>query len=116
MNWLLNRLKERSTWLAIFTLVGLFGMNIEPELRDHIIDAILAIAAAVAFAFREETLRPELPPIELIAKPESTVQPRSHLSDDRVHSDSADRVRVQPDHRPESNAQRNDDTGTGWNG
>ena len=53
MNWLLNRLKERSTWLAIFTLAGLFGMKIEPELREHIINAILAVAAVAAFVFRE---------------------------------------------------------------
>ncbi len=53
MNWLLNRLKERSTWLAIFTLLGLVGIKLEPELRELIINAILAVAAIVAFVFRE---------------------------------------------------------------
>jgi len=53
MIWLLNRLKERSTWLAIFTVAGLVGIKIEPELRESVINAILAVAAVVAFVFRE---------------------------------------------------------------
>ncbi len=77
MNWLLNRLKERSTWLAIFTLLGLVGIKLEPELRELIINAILAVAAIVAFVFRENIQErstdldqatrsiPQLPPIEL---------------------------------------------------
>jgi len=78
MNWFLNRLKERSTWLAIFTLAGLFGMKIEPELREHIINAILAVAAVAAFVFREnirERDQPrqndQLPPIELQGRADS---------------------------------------------
>ena len=77
MNWLLNRLKERSTWLAIFTLAGLAGIQIDPEFREAIINAILAVAAVVAFVFRENIHErstdldqatrsaPQLPPIEL---------------------------------------------------
>lgn len=70
MNWLLNRLKERSTWLAIFTLAGLFGMKIEPELREHIINAILAVAAVAAFVFRENVRErsTDLPAIETRSK------------------------------------------------
>jgi hypothetical protein len=83
MNWLLNRLKERSTWLAIFTMAGLVGIKIEPELREVIINAILAVAAVIAFVFRENVRErstdqdqsartPPLPPIELTGKSEST--------------------------------------------
>ena len=73
MNWLLNRLKERSTWLAIFTLAGLFGMKIEPELREHIINAILAVAAVAAFVFRENIRErsTDLPAIELQGRSDS---------------------------------------------
>ena len=53
MNWLINRLKERTTWLAIFTLLGLVGVKLEPEFREIIINAILAVTAVVAFVFRE---------------------------------------------------------------
>lgn len=72
MNWLLNRLKEKSTWLAIFTLVGLAGIQIEPEFRDLIIDTILGAASVAAFVYRENTSerstdpkQPEIPEIDL---------------------------------------------------
>lgn len=66
MNWLLDRLKEKSTWLALFTFAGLLGMRIEPELREMIINAILAVAAVAAFVFREEVKHAEAtPPVEL---------------------------------------------------
>ena len=78
MNWLLNRLKEKSTWLGIFTLAGLLGMKLNPELQELITQAILAVAAIVAFVFRENTLERStdagpaaLPPIELVGQSES---------------------------------------------
>lgn len=81
MNWLLNRLKEKSTWLGIFTLLGLLGMKLNPELQELITQAILAVAAIVAFVFRESTHerstdaeytgpQAALPPIELVGRPE----------------------------------------------
>ena len=73
MNWLLNRLKERSTWLAIFTLAGLVGIKLEPELRELIINAILGVAAVVAFVFRENIRErsTDLPAIEMQGRSES---------------------------------------------
>lgn len=80
MNWLLNRLKEKSTWLGIFTMLGLFGMKIKPEFQELIIQAILAVAAVVAFIFRENIREraedqfpreTSLPPIELVGRPEA---------------------------------------------
>ena len=72
MKWLLARLKEKSTWLGIFTMAGLFGMKIEPELREAIINAILAVAAVAAFVFREETKHEQaLPPIDLVGRSEN---------------------------------------------
>jgi uncharacterized membrane protein len=70
MNWLINRLKERSTWLAIFALAGLVGIKLEPEFRDAIINAIVAVAAVVAFVFRENTHErsTDLPAIETRSK------------------------------------------------
>lgn len=87
MNWLLNRLKEKSTWLGIFTLLGLLGMKLNPELQELITQAILAVAAIVAFIYRENTRErsddqlpretPELPPIDLIGRPERYATPRT---------------------------------------
>lgn len=80
MVWLLNRLKEKSTWLALFTFAGLLGMKLNPELQELITQAILAVAAIVAFVFREsqrerstDTAGPAaLPPIELVGQSESS--------------------------------------------
>lgn len=79
MNWLIDRLKERSTWLAIFTFAGLLGMKIEPELREAIINAILAVAAVAAFVFREEVKHDQaaLPSIELLGRSEADPPPRN---------------------------------------
>jgi hypothetical protein len=68
MNWLITRLHERSTWLAIFALAGLFGIKLEPELREYIINAIIAVAAVVAFMYKEKPSEVVKPPIELQAR------------------------------------------------
>ena len=62
MKWLLARLKEKSTWLGIFTLAGLVGMKIEPELRDLIINCILSVAAVAAFVFQEDAIKHDQTP------------------------------------------------------
>lgn len=146
MNWLLNRLKERSTWLAIFTLAGLFGMKIEPELREHIINAILAVAAVAAFVFREnirerstdldQASRPAsaLPPIELQGRAESPARRDADSASQPLDSGadlpvfdaaSVQRVRdtgLPPDHRPategdDRRATPSDESErSGWNG
>lgn len=41
MAWLIARLKERTTWLSILAFLGLFGMHLEPELRDYIINGLI---------------------------------------------------------------------------
>lgn len=70
--WLANRLKEKTTWLAIFAMAGLFGMNIKPELQDLIINALIAASAIVAFVFDEDkNVNINLPPVEMQAKSES---------------------------------------------
>lgn len=93
MNWLLDRLKERSSWLAIFTVIGLIGIKIDPELREVIINAILAVAAVAAFVFKE---------------PGDTRAVRNDLP-----SDSAVVDRVSQDYLPKEPANPVDN---GWNG
>ena len=95
MNWLLNRLKEKSTWLAVFTIAGLLGMKVEPELREQIINAILAVAALVAFIFRENIRerstdrKVDLPPIKLVGTATPDTDRRAHCSPDSSSVDSS---------------------------
>jgi len=97
MNWLLNRLGERTTWLGIFIGAGLLGMNIEPEFRELIINAILAVVAVVSFVFREShrERQTDLPAIETRSKrvgeinsktdlPKIELQSRSESSEKRT--------------------------------
>ncbi len=48
MNWLKNRLKERSTWLGIITLASIAGLNISPEQKELVITIGMAAAALLA--------------------------------------------------------------------
>lgn len=124
-SWLLARLKEKSTWLGIFTIAGLFGMKIEPELREYIINAILAVAAVAAFVFKEtphepQTVNIQLPPIDLVSRHLQEKQNgRAGDSDHAVlwdrDSTTDHQLPVQPDYSPKQPTQPVDLT-NGWNG
>lgn len=47
MNWVLSRLKERSTWTALITLAGIAGLNVAPELAEQIITAATSVVAVI---------------------------------------------------------------------
>ena len=112
MNWLLRRCKEPSTWRGIFVLAGLFGYSLDPELQNQLIISVTALIAAIEI-FRAEK-KPELPPIELQAKPESDpVTPVStRLGDPRLINVMRESVptRRQDDSKPDSSDI------TGWGG
>ena len=109
MNWLLDRLKEKSTWLGVFTLASLFGMKIEPELREYIINAILAVAAVAAFVFKEPA---KIPPIELQGRP---TRNSPDDSDRGCDVSATNQLPVQPDYQPK-NPTKPVDLHNGWNG
>lgn len=71
--WLLHRLRERTTWLSILGMLGLFGIRLEPELQEYILQGLIAASCIVAFLFPESEMvkKDELPPIELVARSES---------------------------------------------
>jgi len=48
MNWILERAKERSTWMGLFSLVGAVGWAVTPENKEIIITAAVAVVAAIA--------------------------------------------------------------------
>lgn len=103
MKWLTDRLKERTTWLAILGFIGLFGMKLEPELQDYIINGLIAAASIVAFLFRENerNVNIQLPPIEM----------QSHSEDDDVfrgihsYNDLVEKGRPKPFHELQSKSE-----------
>lgn len=46
--WLIDRAKERSTWLGITTLLSAAGVALSPEQAEAIILAGVAIAGVIA--------------------------------------------------------------------
>ena len=45
--WLLDRLKENSTWRGLILLAGLFGAHLKPDQQEAIVGAALAIVALI---------------------------------------------------------------------
>jgi hypothetical protein len=54
MNWLLDRAKERSTWMGLFSLAGAIGLGLSPENKEIIITAAVAVVAAIAAMTRDK--------------------------------------------------------------
>ena len=52
--WILNRAKERSTWMGLFSLAGAVGWAVTPEHKELIITAAVAVVAAVAAFTRDK--------------------------------------------------------------
>jgi hypothetical protein len=48
--WILDRLKERSTWLGLVSVLTGAGVSLQPELAEAIITAGAAVAGVVAIA------------------------------------------------------------------
>ncbi len=47
LQWIKDRLKERTTWYALATLAGLFGYNVTPEYAGEVITSIMTTVALI---------------------------------------------------------------------
>lgn len=54
MTWLLDRLKEKTTWLGLTALVTSAGIALSPELAEAIAVAGVAIAGLIAVVTEEK--------------------------------------------------------------
>ena len=52
--WILDRAKERSTWMGLFSLAGAVGWAVTPEHKELIVTAAVAVVAAVAAFTRDK--------------------------------------------------------------
>ena len=52
--WILDRAKERSTWMGLFSLAGAVGWAVTPDHKELIITAAVAIVAAVPAFTRDK--------------------------------------------------------------
>ncbi len=53
MKYLIERLKERSTWLGLTALSAAFGWALSPEYQDAIAQAGIGIAALIGILTKE---------------------------------------------------------------
>lgn len=53
-DWILDRLKERSTWLGFTSFLTAAGVAVSPDTAETIIAAGLAMAGLVAAVAREK--------------------------------------------------------------
>ena len=53
MNWLLNRLKEKSTWTGLITLASIAGYSLRPDQRELVVTLGTSLVALI-FTFTAE--------------------------------------------------------------
>ena len=53
--WILDRAKERSTWMGLFSLAGAVGWAVTPEHKELIITVAVAVVSAVAAFTRDKS-------------------------------------------------------------
>ena len=54
MDWIVERLREPSTWGGLASLLTLVGVTVSPEFQDAIIAAGVAIGGALMVFMREK--------------------------------------------------------------
>ena len=54
IKWIIDRARERSTWMGLFSLAGAVGWAITPENKELIVTAAVAVVAAVAAFTRDQ--------------------------------------------------------------
>lgn len=54
MKYILDRLKEPSSWRGLVLITTAFGVSVSPELMDSIIAAGTGLAGVIGFAFKDK--------------------------------------------------------------
>ena len=54
MKYILDRLKEPSSWRGLVMITTAFGVSVSPELMDSIIAAGTGLAGVIGFVFKDK--------------------------------------------------------------
>ena len=54
LNYLLDRVSEQSTWRGLILLATALGVQMEPQLQNHIVAAGLGLVGAINFLRKEK--------------------------------------------------------------
>ncbi len=127
MNWLLNRLREASTWRGLVWLLTVSGVALRPDQVEAIVLAGMAIAGLLGVFLQDKVRDPnertratDIPEIELVGRSESTDAPRPpNVVSDNVRVDYDDDggvICVRRSPVPSDAAIQPEERGPGWNG
>jgi hypothetical protein len=97
MTWLMNRLREASTWRGLVWLLTVSGVALRPDQVEAIVLAGMAIAGLLGVFLQdkvrdpnERTRETDIPEIELVGVSESTIQARPQNAASPVFDGSVD--------------------------
>lgn len=126
MNWILNRLKEPSTYRGLVWLATALGVSLSPEAWEYITTIGMGAAGLIGVLTSEKATRVDIQllPIEpvgpAISVPSTTGQSRvsesAHPVADRRDPAGSRMQRVQPDYSPKEPTRPVDLGQSGWNG
>ncbi len=125
MNFLLNRLREASTWRGLVWLLTVSGVALRPDQVEAIVLAGMAIAGLLGVFLQDKVRDPnertratDIPEIELVGRSESTDAPGDSntqlVMPDRITLESLERMRESE--LPSDAAIQSEQRGPGWNG
>ncbi len=125
MNWVINRLREASTWRGLVWLLTVSGVALRPDQVEAIVLAGMAIAGLLGVFLQdkardpnERTRKTDIPEIELVGRSESTDASRDSdvipLASMWTVDESLERMRESQ--LPSDAAIQSEERGAGWNG
>ena len=78
MSWIVNRLKERSTWSGLLTIAAIAGLKLAPEQKEMIVTVATTIVALI-FTFTADkpaeakTTAKEVVTSEVVTEPDQSI-------------------------------------------
>jgi len=117
MTWLLNRLREPSTWRGLVWLLTACGITLRPEVWEQVTAVGMAVAGLIGVVFPDQKPLTALPPIELQSHVENDPDFSERGAADRAAGAEPDRLRLTlPPQYPAEHDERAGGPGPGWNG
>lgn len=52
--WLIDRLREKSTWYAVIGFLSALDIHFNPELTQNVVEVAIATASVIAFVTKEK--------------------------------------------------------------
>lgn len=54
--WILTRLKERTTWIGIFSVLAAAGLTLAPEVKEQVLQIGVAVVGLILMIMKERAV------------------------------------------------------------